>query len=169
MYLQPPGHGGNHWITLLRFASAEQLNAWLAAPERAAMLEEARAFVESEELLRLATSFPGWVRIDPETGQGPPDWKTALLVLLGLYPIVALELLYLNPLLAGLVPALAIFIGNVLSVAATSFLTMPALVRAFDWWLFPRTNQNPSATVNGLGILAAIFAVEIGFFVWLFP
>ena len=74
---------------MLRFGTPEQMNAWMAAPERAAMLEEARAFIEGEELLRLATSFPGWVPINPETGKGPPDWKTALLVLLGLYPIVA--------------------------------------------------------------------------------
>jgi uncharacterized protein len=168
MYLQPPGPGGTHWITMLRFASTELLNAWLAAPERAAMLEEARPFIEGEELTRLATSFPGWVRIDPETGKGPPDWKTALLVLLGLYPIVALELLYLNPVLAGLVPALGIFIGNVLSVAATSFLTMPALVRRFDWWLFPRTKPNEHATAIGLTILAVAFATEIGFVAWLF-
>ena len=58
------------------------LNAWIAAPERAAMLAEARPLVEGEELLRLATSFPGWVRVDPATGKGPPNWKTALLVLL---------------------------------------------------------------------------------------
>ena len=168
MYLQPPGLGGTHWITMLRFATTEQLNAWLAAPERAAMLKEARAFIEDEELLRLATSFPGWVRIDPETGKGPPDWKTALLVLLGLYPIVVLELLYLNPLLEGLVPALGIFIGNVLSVAATSFLTMPFCVRKFDWWLFPDTKHHNRAPTIGLAILAALFTCEIGFFVWLF-
>jgi uncharacterized protein len=168
MYLQPPAPGGTHWITMLRFETTEQLNAWIGAPERAAMLKEARAFIEGEELLRLATSFPGWVRIDPETGKGPPNWKTALLVLLGLYPIVALELLYLNPLLSGLVPALGIFTGNVLSVAATSFLTMPFLVRAFDWWLFADTKQNNRATAIGIAVLAAFFACEIGFFEGLF-
>jgi antibiotic biosynthesis monooxygenase (ABM) superfamily enzyme len=167
-YLQPPVTGGMHWITMLRFDTAEHLSAWLAAPERAAMLNEARAFIESEELLRLATSFPGWVRIDPETGKGPPNWKTALLVLLGLYPIVVLELLYLNPLLAGLVPALGIFIGNVLSVAATSFLTMPLFVRNFDWWLFPESKKDRSATTTGLAILAVLFICEIGLFVWIF-
>lgn len=168
MYLQPPAHGGTHWITMLRFATGEQLNAWLAAPERAAMLDEARAFVQDEELLRLATSFPGWVRIDPETGKGPPDWKTALLVLLGLYPIVAVELLFVNPLLAGLAPALGIFVGNVLSVAATSFVTMPLLVRSFDWWLFAGTKPTGRATVTGLAILAVVFACEIGMVALLF-
>jgi hypothetical protein len=168
MYLQPPAPGGTHWITMLRFETIEQLNAWMAAPERAAMLEEARAFIEDEELLRLATSFPGWVRIDPETGKGPPNWKTALLVLLGLYPIVVLELLYLNPLLGGLAPALGIFTGNVLSVAATSFLTMPFLVRAFDWWLFADTKRDNRATAIGIAVLAVFFACEIGFLEELF-
>jgi len=168
MYLQPPAPGGTHWITMLRFGTPEQMNAWMAAPERAAMLKEARAFIESEELLRLATSFPGWVPINPETGKGPPDWKTALLVLLGLYPIVALELLYLNPLLSGLVPALGIFIGNVLSVAATTFLTMPFSVRTFGWWLFTDPKQNPRAIVTGLALVAALFALEIGFVAALF-
>jgi antibiotic biosynthesis monooxygenase (ABM) superfamily enzyme len=168
MYLQPPAAGGTHWITMLRFDTTEQLNAWIAAPERAAMLQEARPLIEGEELLRLATSFPGWVRIDPATGKGPPNWKTALLVLLGLYPIVAIELLFLNPLLVGLPPALGIFIGNVLSVAATSFLTMPLLVRAFDRWLFADTKADGRANAIGLAILAALFAAEIGLVALLF-
>jgi len=163
MYLQPPAKGGTHWITMLRFDTADHLNGWMSAPERAALLSEPRPFIEGEELLRLATSFPGWVRIDPETGKGPPNWKTALLVLLGLYPIVVLELLYLNPLLAGFLPALGIFIGNVLSVAATSFLTMPFFVRKFDWWLFPDAKKYNRPDIVGLAILALAFLCEIGF------
>jgi hypothetical protein len=153
---------------MLRFDTTEHLNAWIAAPERAAMLKEAVAFVENAEFLRLATSFPGWVRIDPETGKGPPNWKTALLVLLGLYPIVVLELLYLNSLLGDFVPAHGIFIGNVFSVAATSFLTVPFLVRTFDSWLFPDAKRYNRATATGLVILTALFACEIGFSMWLF-
>jgi antibiotic biosynthesis monooxygenase (ABM) superfamily enzyme len=148
---------------MLRFDTPDHLSAWIAAPERAALLGESKAFIESEELLRLATSFPGWVRIDPETGKGPPNWKTALLVLLGLYPIVVLELLYLNPLLAGLLPALGIFIGNVLSVAATSFLTMPFFVRKFDWWLFTDGKKYSRPNMVGLAILTIVFLCEIGF------
>jgi antibiotic biosynthesis monooxygenase (ABM) superfamily enzyme len=148
---------------MLRFDTTDHLNAWLAAPEREELVTEARSFIEDMELMRLATSFPGWVRIDPETGQGPPNWKTALLVLLGLYPIVALELLYLNPLLKGLFPAVAVFVGNVLSVGATSFLTMPFLVRVFDWWLFPEKRPHPRVNATGLGTLAAVFALEIAF------
>ncbi|MHC5542362.1 antibiotic biosynthesis monooxygenase [Singulisphaera rosea] len=167
-YFQPPSPGGNHWLTMIRFDTTEHLNAWLVAPERAALLEEAKAVVENVEMLRLATAFPGWVPINPETGEGPPSWKTALLVLLGLYPIIALELLYLNPKLEPLGPAWAIFTGNVLSVSATSFLTMPALVRAFGWWLFTDAKTKPRATLRGVAILAILFLCEIGFVAWLF-
>jgi uncharacterized protein len=52
--------------------------------------------------MRLATSFPGWVPINPMTGKGPPNWKTALLVILGLFPIVMLEMRFLSPILASL-------------------------------------------------------------------
>jgi uncharacterized protein len=167
MYLQPPAFNGSHWTTLLRFDTTEHLEAWLAAPERATLLQEAKAFIENEELMRLATSFPGWVPINPVTGKGPPDWKTALLVLLGLYPIVVIELRFLNPFLRGLNSSLATFIGNAISVAGTTFITMPLFVRAFAWWLFVDKNSPKRTTPAGLAILTALFAAEVAFF-WRF-
>ena len=167
MYLQPPASDGGHWTTLLRFDTTEHLERWLVAPERAKLLEESKAFIEKEELMRLATSFPGWVPINPLTGKGPPDWKTALLVLLGLYPIVVIELRFLNPFLRGLNSSLATFIGNAISVAGTTFITMPIFVRAFGWWLFVDKNSPKRTTPAGLAILTALFAAEVAFF-WRF-
>jgi len=167
MYLQPPSSNGGHWTTLLRFDTQEHLEAWLAAPERAKLLQESKAFIENEELMRLATSFPGWVPINPLTGKGPPDWKTALLVLLGLYPIVVIELRFLNPFLRGLDSSLATFVGNAISVAGTTFITMPLFVRAFGWWLFEDKNSPRWTTPAGLAILAGLFAAEVAFF-WRF-
>jgi hypothetical protein len=89
--------------------------------------------------MRLATSFPGWVSIDPMTGKGPPNWKTGLLVILGLFPIVMLEMRFLSPILAalGLHASLATFVCNSVSVLGTTFVTMPLFIRWFGWWLFP--------------------------------
>jgi len=164
MFLQPPkGNENGHWTTILRFDTAEHLEAWMNAPERKTLLAETKAFIESEELVRLATSFPGWVPLDPLTGEGPPNWKTALLVLLGLFPTVMLELRYLSPILTnlGLHASLATFIGNAGSVAITSFITMPLFVRWFGWWLFPRGSTASAATWKGSAILAALFCLEI--------
>ncbi len=169
MYLQPPASGEGHWASILRYDSTEHLEAWKNAPERKALLEESRQFIESEELMRLATSFPGWVPVDPLTGEGPPDWKTAMLVLLGLFPIVMLELKFLNPVFNGLAVngSLATFIGNAISVALTSFFTMPWCVRGFAWWLFPK-GDHAAVTARGVMIIAGLYALEVALFWRLF-
>ncbi len=164
MYLQPPANGRDgHWTSILRYDSAEHLEAWMNAPERKTLLSETGEFIESEELMRLATSFPGWVPIDPMTGEGPPNWKAAMLVLLGLFPIVMLEMKFLSPILKdlGLHASLATFIGNAISVALTSFITMPWCVRSFGWWLFPKGPSAAALTARGIGILCLLFALEV--------
>lgn len=163
MFLQPPTTPDGRWTTLVRFDTAEHLESWMAAPEREILLKESKDFIEHEELTRLATSFPGWVPVDPVSGKGPPDWKTALLVLLGLFPLVMLEMRFLGYILGPLGvknPSLATFFGNAISVALTSFITMPLCVRWFGWWLFPQGNQS-AQSVKGSAILCALFALEV--------
>jgi len=158
-FLQHPDESGGFWTTIMRFDSAAHLEAWMNAPMRKEMLRESQAFIEHEQLTRLATSFPGWVPIDPVTGKGPPNWKAAMLVLLGLFPIVMLEMRFLNLKQFGIHASLATFIGNSISVALTSFITMPLFVRWFGWWLFPK--EDKYATAKGVGIICALFAIEV--------
>ncbi len=163
MYLQPPTSTEGRWTTLVRYDTAEHLEAWMSAPERAELLKESKAFIEHEELTRLATSFPGWVPVNPVTGKAPPNWKTSLLVLLGLFPIVMLEMKFLSPILGGslgLHASMATFLGNVGSVFATSYLTMPIFIRCFGWWLFPK-NDTSANSAKGFLILIFLFAAEI--------
>ena len=164
MYLQPPAEKDGPWTTIIRFDTAEHLEAWMEAPERAELLGESKAFIEHEQLMRLATSFPGWVPINPMTGKGPPNWKTAILVVLGLFPIVMLELRFLSPILAslGLHASMATFIGNCISVAATTFITMPLFIHWFGWWLFADKNSPAWIESTGLLLMAILFAVEVG-------
>jgi antibiotic biosynthesis monooxygenase (ABM) superfamily enzyme len=164
MFLQPPDENGGMWTTIIRFKTAPQLEAWMNAPERKSLLQESKAFIEHEQLTRLATAFPGWVPVDPITGKGPPDWKTALLVLLGLFPIVVIELRFLNPLLRNLNSSLATFIGNAISVAGTSFVTMPLFVRVFGWWLFLDERSPRWRTPAGVVILGLVCAGEVALF-----
>jgi antibiotic biosynthesis monooxygenase (ABM) superfamily enzyme len=171
MYLQPPAEKDGPWTTIIRFDTADHLEAWMEAPERKELLAESKTFIDQEQLMRLATSFPGWVPINPVTGKGPPNWKTALLVVLGLFPIVMLELRFLSPILAalGLHASLATLIGNIISVSGTTFLTMPLCIRCFGWWLFTEKKTPPWVTPVGLGFVAALFAVEVGALWYLLP
>jgi len=161
MFLQPGKEPGDFWTTILRFENAHALENWLASSERKKLLKEVSHLVEHERQLRLSTSFPGWVPVDPATGQGPPNWKTALLVLLGLFPMVLLTLRFINPILNQfLVTSPATFIGNMLTVAGTTFVSMPLFIRWFNWWLFPK--EHPvRKTLLGLALLLLLFGLEI--------
>jgi antibiotic biosynthesis monooxygenase (ABM) superfamily enzyme len=166
-YVQPPVTGELGWTTLMRFDTAEQLDTWLKSPERAALVKEAEPLVEYAHLQRMGTSFPGWFPTDPKTGQGPPNWKAAMLVLLGLFPIVMLESLFLSPRLASLNFSLALFIGNTISVALTTWLTMPLFIKALNWWLLPEADAPKSVHWKGTLLIFLLYALSVAIF-WKF-
>ena len=166
-YVQPPLAGELGWTTLMRFDTAEHLDKWLKSPERAALLGEVEPLIDYAHLQRMETSFPGWFPTDPNTGQGPPNWKAAMLVLLGLFPIVMLESLFLSPRLASLNFSLALFIGNTISVALTTWLTMPVFIKALDWWLFPKPDAPKSVHWKGTLLIFALYALSVAIF-WKF-
>ena len=163
-FLQPPDEKGGFWTTIMRFDSASHLEGWMNAPERKEMLSESKAFIEHEQLTRLATAFPGWFPTDPKTGHGPPKYKAGMLVLLGLFPIVMLEARFLNPRLASLNFSLGMFIGNVLSVAATTYLTMPLFIKALKWWLLPEPDAPKSVHWKGTLLVFALYALSVAIF-----
>ena len=161
-YVQPPVAGELGWTTLMRFDTAEQLDRWLKSPERAALVKESESLVDYAHLQRMGTSFPGWFPTDPKTGKGPPNWKAAMLVLLGLFPIVMLEARFLNPQLAGVNPSLGMFIGNVISVALTTYLTMPLFIKTLGWWLFPKSDASKVAVnAAGTALIFLLYAIEV--------
>jgi antibiotic biosynthesis monooxygenase (ABM) superfamily enzyme len=161
-YLQPPDEKGGFWTTIMRFDSASHLEGWMNAPERKDLLRESKAFIEHEQLTRLATSFPGWFPTDPKTGKGPPNWKAGMLVLLGLFPIVMLEAKFLSPQTASLNPSLAMFIGNVISCALTTYLTMPLFIKIFPWWLFPKSEASKIAiNLAGTAVIFLLYAISV--------
>ena len=163
-YVQPPIAGELGWTTLMRFDSAEQLEGWLKSSQRAALLRDVEPLIDYAHLQRMETSFPGWFPTDPKTGQGPPNWKAAMLVLLGLFPIVMLESRFLSPHLASLNSSLGMFIGNVISVALTTWGTMPLFIKALDWWLFPKPEAAKSADWKGTLVIFALYALSVAIF-----
>ena len=161
-FVQPPHQKETGWTTVLRFDSVRRLNAWLSSPQRAELLKEAEPLIEGFQAQRVDTSFPGWVPADPATGRPPSIWKTASLVLLTLFPVVMLELKFLNPVLhaAGFPPALLTFTGNAISVALTTWPLMPLAIHAFRPWLFPE-GRSPGLVAVMPVILIVCYAVEI--------
>jgi len=161
-YVQPPVAGELGWTTLMRFDTTEQLDRWLKSPERAELVKESEPLVDYAHLQQMGTSFPGWFPTDPKTGKGPPNWKAAMLVLLGLFPIVMLETRFLSPRLADVNSSLGMFIGNVISVALTTYLTMPLFIKTLGWWLFPKSDTSKIAVnAAGTALIFLLYAIEV--------
>ena len=159
-FVQPPQHKERGWTTVLRFDSAASLDAWLNSDARAAMVKESQDLVEGFHAQRVDTSFPGWVPNDPATGKPPNMWKTASLILLTLFPVVMLELRFLNPHLETFNPAIRTFIGNALSVALTTWPLMPLAIWGFHAWLFP--DNKPRWLVLTMPIVLVLcYVIEI--------
>ena len=166
LQLQPPIAGlQDDWVSLLRFDTSEHLNAWLGSDARRDALREVEPFIDKREQ-QVATSFSGWFTFGDAPGRVPPSWKQSMIVLLTLYPIVMLEQLFLSPLLRSLSLAEAVFIGNLLSVAATGFLLIPLALRAFEWWLLPRPSDSPKAEAAGVALIVGLYALSVAVFAW---
>ncbi|HKU81963.1 MAG TPA: antibiotic biosynthesis monooxygenase [Candidatus Tumulicola sp.] len=161
-FVQPPHQHETGWTTVLRFDTVKHLDGWLNSPERAALLKESDDLIEGFEAQRVDTSFPGWVPADPATGRPPNKWKTASLILLTLFPVVMLELRFLNPLLrsAGFPPALTTFTGNLISVALTTWPLMPLAIPAFRAWLFPEGKARGLVAAMPI-ILLCCYGIEL--------
>jgi antibiotic biosynthesis monooxygenase (ABM) superfamily enzyme len=159
-FVQPPQAGETGWTTVLRFDSAANLENWLKSDSRAAVVKESEDLVQGFHAQRVDTSFPGWVPTDPATGKPPNMWKTACLILLTLFPVVMLELRFLNPPLQALNPALRTFIGNAISVALTTWPLMPLAIWGFHAWLFPENQPRWLVTILPI-VLVLCYALEI--------
>lgn len=162
VYLQPPTKKTpGIWTTLIRFDSPDALDEWFVSDERRKLLALSDPVVSSTDYQTVGGSFPGWFSAQETGGKGPPNWKTAMLILLGLYPIVMLEIRYLMPVLHGVNAAVANFIGNIISVALTTWVTMPLSIKAFTPWLFPKKDTPAWVSPVSFALLLAIFASEI--------
>jgi uncharacterized protein len=162
-FVQPPQHKERGFTTVLRFDSAANLDRWIKSKERAAMVKESEDLVTDFHAQRVDTSFPGWIPNDPTTGKPPNRWKAASLILLTLFPVIMLELKFLNPQLADLNPAVRTFIGNVISVALTTWPLMPLAIWIFHAWLFPENKPRWLVLTSPLFLLAC-YALEIAIF-----
>jgi uncharacterized protein len=152
------------FVAILRFDNEANLQAWLDSPERKKLVEEAAPFTEEFHTRLAHSGFDQWFR--DAAGPAPlPVWKMDMLVLLMLYPIVFLFGIYVGtPLFTNLLNlpfAVALFLGNIVSVGLTGFLVPWVAVR-FGWWLRPASAATAMRThIQGAVLITVIYAVMV--------
>jgi hypothetical protein len=160
----PPTGDGDEWVIIIHFDDEAKLQAWLDAPERATWLAKLPAEAHGWHQQTMPTGFGTWVAAQAGDGTPIPSWKSFLLVLLGLYPVVMLLTLVVSPRTVDLGTAFAILLGNVLSVATLQWAVMPLLNRALAPWLQAHGRDGRLVSVVGAaGIVAAVLGMAVLF------
>jgi uncharacterized protein len=115
----PPGVLGK-WMSLIRFRTEPQLSAWLRSPQRKEVLPPVRSSLTKDfSVFAKTTPLGTTVRnVDGKT-EMTPSWKTAMLLLMVLYPMVMLQSKFVAPVIGklGAQPWLSVWLSQVVSVA----------------------------------------------------
>lgn len=157
----PPTDGRrNEWVVVIHFDDEESLQGWLNSPVRAQWVEKLRAQVGDFELKALPGGFGQWfagLARGPEQTP-PPSWKMALTVLLGLYPTVMMLTLFPGPYTQPLGMAVAMLIGNALSVSLLQWVVMPVLNSVLTPWLQANSYDKRALSIGGLLLILFLMA-----------
>jgi hypothetical protein len=129
-----PAAPNEEYTAILHFDTTEHLERWLTSAERTECLKALEDIaIESEEISSLA-GLDHWVSLKGGM-QPPPDWKMAVLILVGLYPIVVLDAMFLGPLLTFLPWPVGILVSLMVSVPIMVWIVLPVLSKLLRPWL----------------------------------
>ena len=162
--LLAPAQPDGQWISVLRFTDDATLNAWLTSPERTAELSVLREYlVQDFEQVTRSTPFGSIVRVIDGQTRTTPNWKTAMVVFMVLFPTVMLLSRFLSPLLhdLGLDPGLSLWMSNIVSTILLTYLLMPTATRIFRFWLDPIDGAPLKPTLLGIAIILFVYALTL--------
>lgn len=167
-----PATGSDVWTTVLSFRTQQDLDRWEASPERRALLVEF-AMDRDDEVIAAPSAYGQWFSSSATAGANSPTWKQAMVALLVLFPLVTLYDMTLGNAAGGglkvdghfvfgglgLPFPFVVFLGNVVGTILLSWVLMPVVIRAFDWWLNPFATA--AQTLRGTVLLVIAYAVEV--------
>jgi antibiotic biosynthesis monooxygenase (ABM) superfamily enzyme len=119
---------------MVTFDSDDHLEAWLGSEDRAALIAQSEGIARDTAMRWVRSGFKGWFDIARPAGvEQPAPWKFTWPILVGLYPIVMLEILFMNNKLACMDLAFSNLIGNTLSVALLGWPVVAVLTKLMGW------------------------------------
>jgi antibiotic biosynthesis monooxygenase (ABM) superfamily enzyme len=162
----PPGVSGE-WTSLIRFRTERLLSEWLKSDQRQVSLDSLRSTLDREfSTVAQTTPFGTTVRIEDGRTRMTPNWKSAMLVLMVLYPTVMLLSRFVGPILDGwgAEPWLAMWLSEVASVSLLQWVLMPFAVKRMRRWLDPVDGAGVVVSLRGAAVVLGVYAVTLGVF-----
>lgn len=134
-----PDADGRHFTTVVRFADAGLLQAWVNSAERQALVNEVLPMLEDGDNTQVHNDPEFWFTPPSSSAPQPPRWKQALLTYLVICPMTLVVPLLLAPLFAHF-PLLGgkvtgNLIGNLFVILPVVFFIMPWVTRRCANWL----------------------------------
>ena len=156
----------DEWTSMFRFDSHQHLDDWLGSSVRRKLLESGEHF-QTFELRRLSNPFGSWFDFGGGGAEEPAAWKTALSVLVGLYPTVVLLTLAISEIWPDGELWETLLLGNVLSVSLLTWVVMPIVTRALHFWLAPEPGR-AGPRLDALGAAVSVVFLTLAALVfWL--
>ncbi|TQF73863.1 antibiotic biosynthesis monooxygenase [Rhodococcus spelaei] len=159
--------GAGRWFSVLRFRTDRQLAVWMASSRRHEALPELRSeLTEDFAVVASSTPFGSILRVQDGRAAVTPRWKTAMLVLLVLYPTVMTLSRFLTPHFVdwGAPLWLSTWLGQIASVALLTFTLMPAATRRFRRWLDPVDGAGARVGIAGAAAVLVLYAATLTLF-----
>ena len=162
-----PQLSGGQWMSLIRFRTERLLSEWMKSPLRDEALSSLRSTLTRDfSTASHTTPFGTTVRIEKGRAEFTPNWKSAMLVLMVLYPTVMLLSRFLGPILdhLGAEPWLALWLSQVVSVSALQWVLMPFAARRMRTWLDPVDGDVLGVNLRGTAFVVAVYVVTLAIF-----
>ncbi len=130
-----PGHVGEPWHVVFRFASSAQLHEWESSPERAELLAAGEPLVHATDVHRVS-GLETWFALPGRTAPAPPRWKMFLVSAAAIYLLnIVLTTLYGGFIMTWPM-VLRVALVSVPVTALMTWVVMPRAARALERWLY---------------------------------
>jgi antibiotic biosynthesis monooxygenase (ABM) superfamily enzyme len=125
------------YVVVFRFASEEQLDAWMDSDERREHLKRLEPLLAEPEHF-VVTGMEGWFALPGPQARPPPRWKMAVVIWSAIFLMVVL----IDALFGDVLEEVPSIPRAIMTTAATvSLMTwgiMPAVTRLLRGWLYSR-------------------------------
>jgi uncharacterized protein len=133
-----PGHVGDPWHVVFRFASDEQLRTWENSPDRAALVKAADDLVHHSTLHRVS-GLETWFELPGRTAPAPPKWKMFVVSVVAIYTLQLVLNTAIDPLRFP-VPLRVALVATAVTALMT-WLVMPRVARLLEAWLYASSRR----------------------------
>jgi uncharacterized protein len=128
-----PGHVGEPWHVVFRFASADDLMDWESSPQRAELLRAAEDLVHATDVHRVS-GLETWFALPGRTAPAPPKWKMFLISVVVIYALQLLSHVLLDA--AALPTAARVAVAAAVVTALMTWVVMPRAASLLQGWLY---------------------------------